>query len=226
MVWPWVLAALAAALVAGIVVALTVDVHPRTKLVPFVIMKAHRVRVKRHHAHINRRVCERMLCEFDNACKAHGVEFWLSEGTALGAVRDGEFIARDSDVDVSVHLKDLDRVRRVIVPALLTRGFRVYKDDRDRFLTLELEWEFLDIHAVAPTGECADVPGPCEQVWPHLFPLRDVRLYDRVYKAPPDAYLEFMYNDWRTPRDQKPSECARERATASQSAGKSASGQK
>lgn len=212
MVWAWVLLAfIIGAVIAALVVAL-VDVRPNTKLVPFVLMKAHRVRVKRHQARIDRRVCERMLCEFDNECKTHGIEFWISEGTALGAVRDGAIIERDTDVDIGVHLEDMARIRTIVVPALLKRGFRTYKDDGDRFLTLELNYEFIDVHGAAPTGECADVPGPCEDVWPHLFPLRDVRLYDRVYKAPPDSYLEFMYNDWRTPRDQKPSECARERA--------------
>lgn len=43
-----------------------------------------------------------VLKDFDKACKEIGVEYWLSQGTVLGAVRHGGFIPWDDDVDVEM----------------------------------------------------------------------------------------------------------------------------
>ena len=43
-----------------------------------------------------------LLRFFDDFCNEHGIKYWLSSGTCLGAIRHGGFIPWDDDVDVEM----------------------------------------------------------------------------------------------------------------------------
>ena len=64
-------------------------------------------KLKHHgfHVPLDRDVCDRNLKEFKYAMR--DVPFWLSEGTALGVIREGDFISHDDDVDVGIWASDL-----------------------------------------------------------------------------------------------------------------------
>ncbi|MBR5643788.1 MAG: LicD family protein [Salinivirgaceae bacterium] len=47
-----------------------------------------------------------ILIEFDRVCRSNNLQYWLSYGTLLGAVRHGGFIPWDDDVDVSMPAED------------------------------------------------------------------------------------------------------------------------
>jgi len=55
-----------------------------------------------------------ILIEFDKICRKHKIDYWLTAGTMLGAVRHGGFIPWDDDIDISVRYKDLKRLSRVL----------------------------------------------------------------------------------------------------------------
>ena len=55
---------------------------------------------------MNNKIARGMLLDFKGAMDCCGIPFWLREGTLLGAVRDGDFIKGDKDMDVSVLAKD------------------------------------------------------------------------------------------------------------------------
>jgi len=42
-----------------------------------------------------------------------GIEFWLESGTLLGAIRDGDFIEWDKDIDISIMRKDRIKIQRI-----------------------------------------------------------------------------------------------------------------
>lgn len=43
-----------------------------------------------------------MLVDIDRVCRKYGIEYWLSDGTLLGAIRHNGFIPWDDDVDISM----------------------------------------------------------------------------------------------------------------------------
>lgn len=47
-----------------------------------------------------------ILNEFDAFCKKYGLQYWLSDGTLLGAIRHEGFIPWDDDIDVCMPTKD------------------------------------------------------------------------------------------------------------------------
>lgn len=49
-----------------------------------------------------------VLVTVDKVCREHGLRYWLSDGTMLGAVRHGGFIPWDDDADIAMPRPDLD----------------------------------------------------------------------------------------------------------------------
>lgn len=55
-----------------------------------------------------------LLRFIDNVCNKHDIDYWITGGTLLGAVRHGGFIPWDDDVDITFMRKDYDRFIEII----------------------------------------------------------------------------------------------------------------
>lgn len=55
-----------------------------------------------------------ILKVLDEICVNNNISYFLSEGTALGAVRHGGFIPWDDDLDIEVDMKDFNRLMDVL----------------------------------------------------------------------------------------------------------------
>lgn len=55
-----------------------------------------------------------ILIYIDKVCRENGIDYWLSSGTLLGAVRHGGFIPWDDDADVEMLKKDYDRLVSIL----------------------------------------------------------------------------------------------------------------
>jgi len=55
-----------------------------------------------------------ILIEFDRICKKHNIQYFLSGGSCLGAVRHGGFIPWDDDIDIDIWHTDYKRLEKAL----------------------------------------------------------------------------------------------------------------
>lgn len=70
-----------------------------------------------------KKIMVEILEEVDKICIKHGIEYYLSDGTLLGAIRHGGFIPWDDDLDISMLRKDYNRFLEVAEKELDKRYF-------------------------------------------------------------------------------------------------------
>ena len=56
----------------------------------------------------------KLLAEFDELCRQHGLRYWIAFGTLLGAVRHGGFIPWDDDVDTGMPRADIEKLIQIV----------------------------------------------------------------------------------------------------------------
>lgn len=164
---------------------------------------------------------KRLLFELADALDACGIPFFLMQGTALGAVRDGGFTPTERDIDLgmlSEHFigEPCERLIRHLEAAgfdlhLIDRPFRCirtivafkYGEHADLVsFAIWKGWRF----ASAPADPVARGPRPYCIVHERslLETYQPVELFGRQFHVPSpvELYLEREYGpDWRTPRE-------------------------
>jgi len=133
------------------------------------------------HVPLDRDVCDQNLKEFKSAMGP--VPFWISEGTALGAIREGDFILHDDDVDIGMWCSDLQQFNEEVIPELKRKGFTLDWDlQNGTFMSFSRNWERLDVDVVSPDGECmaartaAANCGTCDCIIPYLQNMYPITL--------------------------------------------------
>ena len=71
-----------------------------------------------------------ILLEVDRICKKHGIRYWLSSGTLIGAARHKGFIPWDDDLDIEMLWDDYKRLMRVL-PDELPETMALQSTDTD-----------------------------------------------------------------------------------------------
>ncbi len=176
--------------------------------------KLTRIERARGKSKLNKLKAKKLIDIVLDASEAAGIRMFVSEGTALGAVRQQDFIDDDTDIDFGFLPQDLEVYRNQVIPQIVSSGMVLIKNsDRPTkcLQTYHKEGESVDIHMWAPGMECPDVPGPCDVLLPLLEPFQEVTLAGRKVWAPSNAYLEFLYGkDYLTPKPRfKPSQLDR-----------------
>lgn len=160
------------------------------------------------------------LLDFDSLCSGIGQEYFLVSGTFLGAVRDGEFIGHDHDIDLGVF-------EDALAPDFLTSA-----ESSDCFVVTRVEYAFIRvgcggkllyqkskkpilIRLVHESGVAIDVfvhfrdenwewHGTSAQRWDNRpFELAKYDFIGHSFNgaADFDCYLSENYgSDWRTPK--------------------------
>ena len=153
-------------------------------------------------------IAEKLLLEVKEVMGRLGVQFFLRQGTCLGAIRDNAFIPWDDDLDVGVILGVNGFTEQSIDPLLAAfreSGYYVQSGSSDSlvYVTLLKDSMRVDIlfHQVIN-----------EQIyhWPGIwFPIRlfnqlkEINFIGETFLVPnpPEEYLRIKYGpDWQTPK--------------------------
>ncbi|MBR5273307.1 MAG: LicD family protein [Clostridia bacterium] len=94
-----------------------------------------------------------LLCELDRICKKHNIEYFLIAGTLLGAIRHGDFIPWDDDVDIALKRPDYDRLMQVIDSELGERFEHVNPHVDKRFFDAISKINYVESFMRTPTPE-------------------------------------------------------------------------
>ena len=157
---------------------------------------------------INVRECRRILQDVHSAFKKFGIEFWLSDGTALGIRRDGDIMPHDDDVDISVRREDYDRTLAGPVMELRRMGFVVSKVWNDGYFVtmsrndVDLDISFEKQGALAISEAKFDIQRfrPCHYVDETIAGLRDRSFMGLTFRVPSDPYFVRRYGTgWTKP---------------------------
>ena len=160
-----------------------------------------KIKHKFFHIPLNEDVCKENLQILRKVLNSLDLTFWLSEGTALGAIREQRFLPWDDDVDIGMWYSDWHKFKTSALPILISKGFSVdFQIMNGTFLGLSRKGEKVDIDYVKPNGKCMASPTKfCNDLIPELK-FRTVTFYGNTYLCLTEEYLEFRYgNTWSIP---------------------------
>ena len=143
-----------------------------------------------------------------------GVEFFLTDGTLLGAVREKKFIETDRVVDLAMLLENFLPVTKKIENRLIEKGMEVEVIDHRHRKPWDGSIYAFKIRGYGEHCELAGykkikgkraLPSHCDNnywvvITARLFEeLGEIEFYGRMFKKPADDYLTEWYDDWQTP---------------------------
>ena len=121
----------------------------------------------------------RILAQFDEFCAAHGLQYYLGEGSMLGAIRHGGFIPWDDDLDVMMPRGDYDRLLDLVRHGALPESLNL-----DCFETNHRHWVLAA--KLQTTEETRFIQPDVAHVSHHAGPHIDIFILDPVEK--PDGW--------------------------------------
>ena len=160
---------------------------------------------------LNKQICKENLELIAKILNELGITFWLSEGTALGARREGNFITHDDDVDIGIWIDDLSKFKKHVIHLLKENGFTIDKQFlNNTFLTISRKGEKIDIDFTGKNIKCVACKTTnancklCNPMLPYLKNMSYINFLGNVYLCPDTDYLEYLYGkDWAIPQKKK-----------------------
>lgn len=139
-----------------------------------------------------RRMLE-ILSEVDRICHRHGLRYWLSSGTLLGAARHGGFIPWDDDLDIEMLRDDYNLLMQILPHELPPNmALQCHETDPNYFFFYA---KVRDRQSFLREGNEYDVLWREKGIYIDIFPMeaQPISLHRISEKA-----VGHMYKVWRT----------------------------
>ena len=146
---------------------------------------------------------EKLLNNTTNILKKNNIDYWLDFGTCLGAYRDNDFIPHDTDIDISICIKDLKKLKQIIEDKnlMIKNNLKVVRNDDDLFSLKLLKYKGNDTDKhVRRNGE--DDPYIDIYIFDYKPKLDKIEFKGDIHALPinTDKYLEYLYGKtWNKP---------------------------
>lgn len=144
----------------------------------------------------------RTLMDLKSVMDGQGVEFFLISGTLLGAVREGDILGHDKDIDVGV-LETPDVDKTALEAAFSKSGrFSVKPYQVPSLLRVQhASGVMVDVFWHREEDGLIIHEGMKSKWWNSAFDLVDIRFLGDVYRSPRNfsRYLGENYGDWERP---------------------------
>lgn len=150
---------------------------------------------------IDKAIAEENLLLLNDFLCEHRIKYGLIAGTLLGAVREGDFISHDEDIDL-FFLEEQRCELLDLLPLMREIGFEVARYDRRGLLSIIRKGEYMDLYFFKEL--CDGIRHCCGWCIPEVFLMKTttIEFKGRDYVVPFDYedYLVYQYgNNWRTP---------------------------
>ncbi len=118
---------------------------------------------------ISSQECKQIMLQIldviDEICKEHGLKYYLSGGTLIGAIRHRGFIPWDDDIDLVLFREDFEKLRKILAEQTKYPQYTLLDLNTEGFV-----YPFLKLtnnHTVAKQGDTKVQHG----IWVDIFPL-------------------------------------------------------
>ena len=151
---------------------------------------------------LNKKICHENLSLFHEIMKKLNIDFWLSDGTALGFKRNNDFITYDNDVDVGF-FSEKQEIFWNNINLFEKKGFRIAEIRNDNtFLVFIRKGEKIDIDITGKGLICDQCNNtPCENIIPYLKEFDQIDINNKKYNLPKEDYLKYKYGkNWLIPK--------------------------
>lgn len=120
-----------------------------------------------------------ILIIIDRICKKHGIKYWISDGTLLGAVRHGGFIPWDDDLDIQMMRKDFKHFIKIISEELPENfALQTHKTDKGYVAPYA---KIRELHSTITEFHSNDVNYKYKGIYIDVFPLeRCSKVFTRI----------------------------------------------
>ena len=148
---------------------------------------------------INTKNAEHAVVQLHDIFTANNITYWLSEGTALGVIREGRILPWDDDVDFGIFDAERPHIEELL-PILTRQGFYLSDEQGLFFWKFMFKNTIIDIDMTGPGHYCHAASSPCEDIMPLISNLTYVNVFGRNLTVPHTTYLDKLYTEkWRKP---------------------------
>lgn len=136
-----------------------------------------------------------------NILDRNGIDFSLAAGTVLGAIREGDFITHDEDIDIAMAEERREDFLSLLLE-LRKNGFDICRFDRRDLYSLMRNGEYIDIYFFRPYLEEYMICSGWVVKKEFTQDLRPILFRGEEYLIPASTeryFIEEYGDDWRTP---------------------------